>query len=169
MSCLGGERIFEYFSRPRTCEHGARAGLRVALVRLNYAVEMRYGVLVDLARKVYQEEAVDLSMGYANVIWQGDASAMALAMLADVSSPAFVLNVTGLECLSVREVCQRFGDLLGKRVRFAGTEAADAAPEQRGGSMPPLRSAVRQHRADAPLDCSLGGPRRSELEQAHAF
>lgn len=118
MSCLGRERIFEHFSRA--------AGMPVALVRLNYAVEMRYGVLVDLARKVFCEQVIDLSMGYANVIWQGDASAAALAMLPDASSPALILNVTGPERLSVRAVCLRFGELLGKQVRFAGTESTDA-------------------------------------------
>jgi len=95
-------------------------------LRLNYAVEMRYGVLVDLARKVFEGAEIDVSMGYANVIWQGDASAMALASLVDAASPPLCLNVTGPECLRVRDVCQEFGRLLGKPVRLTGTEASDA-------------------------------------------
>ena len=118
MSALGRERIFEYFSR--TCN------TRMALVRLNYAVEMRYGVLVDLAQKVADGQVIDLSMGYVNVIWQGDAAAMALAMLADVASPPLCLNVAGPERLGVRAVCERFGQLMGKPVRFTGVESADA-------------------------------------------
>ena len=118
MSCLGRERMFEYFSRA--------LGTRTALVRLNYAVETRYGVLVDLARKVHDGAEIDLAMGHVNVIWQGDASAMALAALADAASPPWVLNVAGPEILSVRKVCQQFGRLLGKPVRFTGCEQSDA-------------------------------------------
>jgi nucleoside-diphosphate-sugar epimerase len=118
MSCLGRERMFEYFSRTR--------GTPTALVRLNYAVEMRYGVLVDLARKVYEGVEIDLAMGHVNVIWQGDASAMALAALADAASPPWVVNVAGPEILSVREVCQQFGRLFGKPVHLTGCEAGDA-------------------------------------------
>jgi nucleoside-diphosphate-sugar epimerase len=118
MSCLGRERIFEHFSRTLK--------IPTALVRLNYAVEMRYGVLVDLAQQVYQEQPIDLSMGYVNVIWQGDASAIILCTLADAATPARFFNVTGPERLSVRAVCQRLGELFHKPVRFTGTESADA-------------------------------------------
>ncbi len=118
LSCLGRERMFEYFSRTQ--------GTPMALVRLNYAVETRYGVLVDLAQKVYDGVEIDLSMGHVNVIWQGDASAMALAALADAASPPWVVNVAGPEILSVREVCQQFGRLLGKPVRLTGCEPSDA-------------------------------------------
>jgi len=118
MSCVGRERIFEYSSRAY--------GIPMALLRLNYAVELRYGVLVDLARKVLHGDVVDLSMGYVNVIWQGDASAMALCALADATSPPLVLNIAGPEQLSVRDVCERFGQLLGKPVRFRGREEPDA-------------------------------------------
>jgi len=118
MSCLGRERMFEHFSRT--------LGIPIVLIRLNYAVEMRYGVLVDLAQKVYDGQGIDLAMGYVNVIWQGDAVAMALCALADASSPPLYLNVAGPERLSVRAVCERFGQLLGKPPRLTGVEAADA-------------------------------------------
>ena len=80
MSCLGRERMFEYFSG--ACD------IPVAILRLNYATEMRYGVLVDLARRVSRREPVDVTMGYFNTIWQGDANAMALAALDTCSDAA---------------------------------------------------------------------------------
>jgi nucleoside-diphosphate-sugar epimerase len=118
MSCLGRERIFEYFSESWN--------IPVTLIRLNYATEMRYGVLVDLAQKVDREEEIDLTMGYVNVIWQGDAVATALCSLGEAASPASILNVAGPERLSVREVCEQFGRLLGKTPRFRGKEAHEA-------------------------------------------
>lgn len=118
MSCLGRERMFEYFSQS--------LNLPVVLIRLNYAVEMRYGVLVDLAQKVYRGEEIDLTMGYVNVIWQGDASAMTLCSLDETASPASILNVAGPERLRVRDVCEEFGRLLGKLPRFIGAEAPEA-------------------------------------------
>lgn len=118
MSCLGRERILDHFSRT----------LRIpaAIIRLNYAVEMRYGVLVDLARKVFVGERIDLSMGYFNCIWQGDANAMTLAAFDHVASPPAVINVTGPETLSVRTVCERIGKIIGKTPRFDGEEASNA-------------------------------------------
>jgi nucleoside-diphosphate-sugar epimerase len=113
MSCLGRERLFEHFSR--------RFGTRVALIRLNYACDLRYGVLVDLARRVRAGEAIDLGMGHFNTIWQGDANVMALRALAHVASPPWVVNVTGPELLSVRAVCERLGRLMGRSVHFTGT------------------------------------------------
>jgi nucleoside-diphosphate-sugar epimerase len=118
MSCVGRERMFEYFSNIQ--------GTPVAIIRLNYATEMRYGVMVDLAGKVWREEPVPLAMGNFNAIWQGDANAMALEALGHAASPAFVLNVAGPELLSVRRVCEEFGRLMKKRVRFEGEEAPDA-------------------------------------------
>jgi nucleoside-diphosphate-sugar epimerase len=118
MSCVGRERIFEHFSRS--------LGNPMALLRLNYACELRYGVLVDLAQRVLAGESVDLGMGQFNAIWQADASAMALAAFGHAASPPFVLNVAGPEALSVRRVAQDFGRLLGRPVRFQGSEAADA-------------------------------------------
>jgi len=118
MSCLGRERMFQYFS--------GRSGTRVAILRLNYAVEMRYGVLVDLAQRIAGGEPIDLAMGYVNVIWQGDANAMALAALAHTASPALILNLAGPEELSVRSISEDLARLLGSTVSFAGTEMNDA-------------------------------------------
>jgi len=118
MSCLGRERMFDYFAR----QHG----LRCAIMRLNYAIELRYGVLVDIAQSVFSGQPIDLSMGAVNVIWQGDANAQALALLDHCATPPFVLNVTGPETVSVRRVAEQFGELLGKTPVFAGEEAATA-------------------------------------------
>ena len=117
MSCLGRERLFEYFSRANRTA--------VAILRLNYATEMRYGVLVDLARRVLRREPIDLTMGYFNVIWQADANAMALAALAHTASPALIVNIAGEE-LSVRTTCIELARLLGVDASFSGGEAADA-------------------------------------------
>jgi nucleoside-diphosphate-sugar epimerase len=118
MSCVGRERMFEHFSRT--------LGTPTAILRLNYATELRYGVLVDVARRVWAGEPVPLAMGHLNALWQGDANAMALCAFAQVSSPPFVVNLAGPETLSVRRVAEEFGRLLGKAVTFVGTEAPDA-------------------------------------------
>jgi hypothetical protein len=115
MSCLGRERIFEYFSKIQ--------GMKVALLRLNYANELRYGVLVDLALKVFQQSPIELAMGYVNVIWQGDANAMALCALPDTASPPLVLNVAGRERLQVRQICDKFGQLMKRELQFVGSES----------------------------------------------
>jgi nucleoside-diphosphate-sugar epimerase len=118
LSCLGRERIFDYFSQVH--------GLRCAIMRLNYAVEVRYGVLVDVAQKVFNRQPVDLNMGCANVIWQGDANGQALALLQHCGSPPFVLNVTGPETVSIRRVAEQFGQRFGQTPIFTGTEAPNA-------------------------------------------
>ena len=118
MSCLGRERMFEYFS--------ATLDIPIVILRLNYASEMRYGVLVDLARQVNSGQEISLAMGHANVIWQGDANAMALASLAGAANPPLTLNIAGPERLRVRDVAERFGQLLGKPVKLTGTESATA-------------------------------------------
>ncbi|RIK38810.1 MAG: epimerase [Chloroflexi bacterium] len=117
-SCLGRERMFEYFSHTH--------GLRCAIMRLNYAIDLRYGVLLDIAQKVKAGQPVDLSMGAANVIWQGDANAWALRLLEYCSAPPFVLNVTGPELVSVRRVAERFGAIFGVAPIFVGSEAPSA-------------------------------------------
>jgi nucleoside-diphosphate-sugar epimerase len=118
MSCLGRERVFTYFSRT--------LGIPMAIIRLNYACELRYGVLVDLAQRVWAGDTIDLGMGYLNTIWQGDASAMSLRAFDHVASPPWFVNVTGPERLSVHAVCDRFGHLMHKPVRFSGAESGTA-------------------------------------------
>jgi nucleoside-diphosphate-sugar epimerase len=113
-SCLGRERVVEFVSRER--------GTCALLFRLNYAVDLRYGTLVDIARCVLQGDEIDLTVGWLNAIWQGDANSYALRSLLLCSSPATVLNVTGPERISVREVATWFGRELGKPVTFRGTE-----------------------------------------------
>ena len=117
-SCLGRERVFEFYAM--------RHRARVATFRLNYAIDLRYGVLVDVALKVYRGEPVSVEMGYVNVIWQGDANRIALECLRLASSPPFVVNVTGVDILSVRALAEWFAERFGKRVRFTGNERADA-------------------------------------------
>jgi nucleoside-diphosphate-sugar epimerase len=117
-SCVGRERIFEHFSRSQ--------GLRCAILRLNYAVEMRYGVLMDIAQRVRDGRPVSLTMGAFNAIWQGDANAQAIGLLAHCATPPFVLNVTGPETVSVYTVAQRFGELLGREPIFEGQESGSA-------------------------------------------
>ncbi len=113
-SCLGRERVFDYLS--------SREGLKVVHIRLNYSVEPRYGVLADVASKVWKGEALDITTGYANVIWQGDACDQVLRSLRLASSPATVLNVTGPETFSIRQVAQRFARIFDKEVIFRGEE-----------------------------------------------
>ncbi len=117
-SCLGRERMFEYGSR--------KYNTPVSIIRLNYAVEPRYGVLVDIALKVKNNIPVDLEMGYFNVIWQGDANNTVLRSIEHAGSPAFILNISGTETLSVREVAKKFGNLFGTEVSFKGVEASSA-------------------------------------------
>jgi nucleoside-diphosphate-sugar epimerase len=117
-SCLGRERVFEH--------HSTQDGTPVVLFRLNYAVEPRYGVLTDVAEKVWRGEAVDLSVGAANVIWQGDANNRALLCLEHACVPAAPLNVTGPETLSIRALAQEFGRLLGREASFIGSDAGKA-------------------------------------------
>ena len=118
MSCLGRERVFEHFSRS--------LGIPTVLVRLNYACDLRYGVLVDLAERIWTEQPVDLSMGYFNTIWQGDANAFTLRAFDRSASPPWIVNVTGPELLSARAVCEDFSRRMRKPVRFEGVEADTA-------------------------------------------
>jgi NAD dependent epimerase/dehydratase family len=115
---VGRERIFEFYSQ--------RYGTAIALMRLCYAVELRYGVLTDIAQKVYAGEAVPLSTGYFNCIWQGDASDMILRSLALAGSPPSAWNLCRPEAFSTRGVAMRLGELLGRAVRFVGEEAETA-------------------------------------------
>jgi nucleoside-diphosphate-sugar epimerase len=118
-SCLARERIFTAAAE--------RHGSPTSVIRLNYAHDLRYGVLTDLALKVRDHTPIDLRMSWVNVIWQGDANAFALASLARASTPApFVLNVAGREALRVRDLAAALGDRLGEAPVFQGEEASDA-------------------------------------------
>ena len=118
MSCLGRERMFEHFSRTWD--------IPVAIIRLNYACEPRYGVLVDIAQKVWNDEPVDVSMGFFNIIWQGDANAMTIQAFDHAASPPRFFNVTGPERLSIRDTALKFGELLEREVKLAGEETDTA-------------------------------------------
>ncbi|MFI7649225.1 NAD-dependent epimerase/dehydratase family protein [Micromonospora sp. NPDC049460] len=118
MSCLGRERILTHFA--------LRDDTPLALIRLNYAVEMRYGVLVDIARTLHAGEPVDLTMGHANIVWQGYANEVTLRALHHTRTPPFVLNLTGPELVSVRQVATALAARLGREPVFTGTEAPTA-------------------------------------------
>lgn len=118
MSCLGRERMFEHFSQTQ--------GTPTTILRLNYACELRYGVLVDLAQKIHAAKPIDLSMGLANVIWQGDANAVALLALGHATSPARYLNLTGPETFSIRRVCEQLGERMGRVPVFIGEPQPEA-------------------------------------------
>lgn len=117
-SCLGRERIFQHFSHQDETP--------VCLVRLNYAVEARYGVFVDIATRVLNETPISLEMGYVNTIWQGDANSVCFRALELCAAPARILNLTGPEVLSVRDVAERFGERFGTTPRFEGSERPTA-------------------------------------------
>jgi nucleoside-diphosphate-sugar epimerase len=117
-SALGRERIFEHFSR--------RLRARVVLLRLNYAIDMRYGVLLDIAHRVFRKQPIDVTMGYVNVIWQGDANAIALRSLQLAQSPPLIMNLTGEAMISVRQVAESFAEMFGVEPLFVGTEAETA-------------------------------------------
>jgi nucleoside-diphosphate-sugar epimerase len=118
MSCLGRERIFEHFSRVNET--------KMTMLRLNYASELRYGVLLDIAQRVYSGRPVSLSMGHLNTIWQRDASAMSLESLLHASTPPNFLNITGPETLSVRWLAGEFAKRFEREASFEGKESSDA-------------------------------------------
>jgi len=117
-SALGRERMFEYGS--------ARWGTQAAILRLNYAVEMRYGVLADIGRAVFERRPVDVGMGFVNVIWQRDANSVAFRALSACENPPLVLNLTGPETLSTREIALGFGKRFGMEPAFQGVESSHA-------------------------------------------
>jgi nucleoside-diphosphate-sugar epimerase len=111
-SCLGRERVFEYFAKSH--------GLRCLFFRLNYAVDLRYGVLVDIARKVHAGEPVDLRVPAFNAIWQRDANSYALRALGHCGTPPRILNITGLETVAVRAAAEFFAARFQRTCRFHG-------------------------------------------------
>src|SRR4051794_204190 len=117
-SALGRERMFEYAS--------AKWGTPVAILRLNYAIDLRYGVLLDIGQAVYERRPVDLRMPLVNIIWQGDANSWCLRSFAHCQSPPFILNITGPETLSVREIAIAFGRHFAIEPQFTSEPAASA-------------------------------------------
>ena len=109
-SCLGRERVFQYFSE--------KYSIPTLIYRLNYAIDLRYGVLLEIAKSVMEGRAVDLTTGNVNVIWQGDANEIAIRALKHCSTPAKLLNVTGPETLSVKWLAEQFGLLLDREPTF---------------------------------------------------
>lgn len=117
-SCIGRERMFEYFSNVY--------GTKVALLRLSYAIDLRYGVLHDIGQAVLNGEAVQLESGHCNIIWQRDANDIALRSLALADCPAVPLNLSGPKVLQVRDLAEAFGRQFGKTPVFSGTEQPSA-------------------------------------------
>ena len=117
-STLGRERIFEY--------HSHKNGTPMLFYRLNYAIDMRYGVLLEVAKAVHEQRPINLAMGHANVIWQGDANSMALRCLTECSNPPAIMNITGPETLSIRWVAEQFAKRFGKEALFEGQESEKA-------------------------------------------
>lgn len=113
-SCLGRERVMSYFSKKNQT--------KLLLFRLNYAIDLRYGVLLEIAKSVYQGNPIDVTMGNVNVIWQGDANEYAIRSIMYTGIPAKILNVTGPETLSVRWLAKEFGKRMNKKPLFTGTE-----------------------------------------------
>lgn len=112
-SCLGRERIFEYYSK--------KNGTKILLFRLNYSCDLRYGVLHDIGRAIWEGKPVNNTVGYFNVIWQGDANAAALRCLELAASPCAILNVTGPETAITEKTAKIMGEIMNKEVKFAGT------------------------------------------------
>jgi nucleoside-diphosphate-sugar epimerase len=117
-SCVGRERVFTHYAKLFNTPQ--------VIYRLNYAVEYRYGVLVDIALKVLRGEPVDVTMGWLNCIWQGDACARAIQCLEHVAVPPRILNITGADKLSVRQLAHDFGRRFGRDAVITGQEAPTA-------------------------------------------
>ena len=158
-SCVGRERMFEYFSR--------KFSTPGRLFRLNYAIDMRYGVLHDIATKILQGKPIDVSLGHVNFIWQGDASSQALRCLAHCDTPTSPINVSGHEILRVRDLAAKLGARLGREPIMVGTRAADGVADRHLAGRQTVRPADRRYRHTDRLDRGLGRARDAEPGQAH--
>jgi hypothetical protein len=166
-ACVARERIFQYGSE----QHGTSG----VLVRLNYAVDLRYGVLVDLAQRIAAGQPVDVTMGYLNCIWQRDANDMIIRSLALAEQPMRPLNLTGTTVLPVRALAERLGELMDRPVEIVGEEAptallsdASQAVAALGAPSTPL-DAVLRWTAEW-VSCgqpTLGKPTRFEVRDGH--
>ncbi len=117
-SILGRERMFEHFSN--------KHGNPVTLVRLNYAIDLRYGILLDVGQQVYAQQPVDVTMGHVNVIWQGDVNAQVIRCLTLAEAPPRIINITGPETVPIRYVATRFAELFGVEPIIEGVESDTA-------------------------------------------
>jgi nucleoside-diphosphate-sugar epimerase len=117
-SCLGRERVFQY--------HSEKYNTPILIYRLNYSIDLRYGVLMDIAGEVYNGNPVDLSVGVVNIIWQGDAVNRALLCLEHTACPAKFLNVTGPETISVKDLAEKFGENFDKHVKYKNEDRGKA-------------------------------------------
>jgi nucleoside-diphosphate-sugar epimerase len=113
-SCLGRERVCQYFSEQNQTP--------ITLVRLNYANEARYGIIVDLAVKILKNDPIDLGMAAVNLIWQRDANDYIVRAMGLAQSPARILNVTGPEIVMIRELAGQIGRILNREPRFTGMQ-----------------------------------------------
>ncbi|MBT3601823.1 MAG: NAD(P)-dependent oxidoreductase [Candidatus Latescibacteria bacterium] len=118
MSRLGGERLAEFYSKQQSTP--------LSIVRLFYATELRYGILIDIAQKIHDQTPIDLAMGHVNQIWQGDANAYLAQMFPLCESPANIINMTGKEVLPIRELATSLGERMGINPIFEGTESDNA-------------------------------------------
>jgi hypothetical protein len=113
-SCLGRERLFQYFS--------SKNNTPILIYRLNYANDVSYGVLLDVAKSVKEKRPIDLNMGHVNIIWQGDANEFALRSFHHCAVPSKILNIAGPETISVRWLANEYGKLFGEAPKFVNEE-----------------------------------------------
>ena len=157
-SCVAREQMFQYFSRTR--------GTPGRIIRLNYAIDMRYGVLFDVAARVHAGEPIDLTTGHVNVIWQGDANAMVLRALGHCTAPSSPLNVSGPETISVRWLARSVRRAARQDAGVHRRRGADAWLVNTAEAMSAVRLSARAARAPDRLDRRLGRARLAEPRQA---